>query len=81
GQYDAAIQAYLDAERSGGGAWWVAWCDYGIASIYGRRGDSVNAVQYLRRAIARDSACKIEARTEPDFNPVRADPSFQALLR
>ncbi|SFV03140.1 polysaccharide deacetylase family protein [Alicyclobacillus macrosporangiidus] len=81
GRYDEAIRAYQDALASGRGEWWIPWCDYGIASIYGRRGDVENTVRYLREAISLDPSCKTEARTEHDFDPVRASAAFQALIR
>ncbi|WP_051663183.1 polysaccharide deacetylase family protein [Alicyclobacillus macrosporangiidus] len=81
GRYDEAIRAYQDALASGHGDWWIPWCDYGIASIYGRRGDVENTVRYLREAISLDPSCKTEARTEHDFDPVRASAAFQELIR
>ncbi|HEX3014942.1 MAG TPA: hypothetical protein VHQ46_00930, partial [Desulfobacteria bacterium] len=75
--YDQAISWYtkaLEVEKS-------CWSYYGIASIYGRRGDVANTVKYLKMAIAINSGTKGAAREEKDFNPVRTSPQFQALLK
>lgn len=56
------------------------WSYYGIASIYGRRGDVKNTVEYLKKAIDLDSAVKEEAKTEADFDPVRNSQEFKNLI-
>lgn len=56
------------------------WTYYGIASIYGRRGDINNAVEYLKKAIEIDSAAKEEAKTETDFDPVRGSKEFKDIV-
>ncbi|WP_054970662.1 polysaccharide deacetylase family protein [Alicyclobacillus ferrooxydans] len=81
GYYDQAIATYQTAIPLGSGKWWKAWAYYGIASIYGRRGDVQHVVEYLKEAEALSTITKIAARTEKDFNPVRSSPVFQALLR
>jgi tetratricopeptide (TPR) repeat protein len=78
--YDQAIQTYHQALRIKTKAWWQAWCYYGIASIYGRRGDVANAVSNLKAAIKLNTATKIAARTEPDFTHVRSNPAFRKLV-
>lgn len=61
---------------------WKKWSYYGIAAIYGRRGDVKDTVEYLKQAIAMDPVrVKQVARTESDFDNVRSSPSFQALLK
>jgi hypothetical protein len=37
-------------------------------------------LDWLRRAIALDERNRDDARTDPDFDPVRADPRFVALV-
>lgn len=81
GYYNEAIATYKKAIPLGTGQWWKAWSYYGIASIYGRRGDVPHVVQYLKEAEAISVNTKIAARTEKDFNPVRWSPAFQALLK
>ncbi|QSO47191.1 polysaccharide deacetylase family protein [Alicyclobacillus mengziensis] len=81
GHYDEAIATYKTAIPLGNGQWWKAWAYYGIASIYGRRGDVQHVAQYLKQAEAISQSTKVAARTEKDFNPVRSSPVFQALLR
>jgi tetratricopeptide (TPR) repeat protein len=61
---------------------WKMWSYYGIASIYGRRGDVKDTVTYLEKAIAMNpTLIKEHARTESDFNPVRNSEQFQQLIR
>ncbi|NFS11079.1 hypothetical protein FDE77_07250 [Clostridium botulinum] len=56
------------------------WTYYGIASIYGRRGEVQNTVKYLSKAIELDEVVKKEAKDEADFNPVRESKEFQDLI-
>jgi len=56
------------------------WSYYGIASIYGRRGDTANTVKYLKLAIEINPEIKEEAKTESDFNPVRNSTEFKKLI-
>lgn len=81
GYYDQAIATYKQAIPLGNGQWWKAWSYYGIAAVYGRRGDVPHVVEYLKQAEALSVNTKIAARTEKDFNPVRWSPAFQALLK
>lgn len=58
------------------------WTYYGIASIYGRRGDVANTVKYLQLAIAiNPDGIKKEAQTEHDFDNVRSSQEFQNLIK
>lgn len=56
------------------------WTYYGIASIYGRRGDVYNAVEHLKKAIEINSAVKEEAKTESDFDPIRDSKDFKDII-
>lgn len=58
-----------------------AWTYYGIASIYGRRGDVENTVLYLSKAIEVDKSVIEYAKTEHDFNPVRNSEKFNELIK
>lgn len=57
-----------------------AWTYYGIASIYGRRGDVNNTVLYLKKAIEVDSVVIEHAKTEHDFDPVRNSDKFRQII-
>lgn len=77
GQLDNALEWYnkaLEVED-------YVWTYYGISSIYGRRGDIDNAVKYLKKAIDIDIAVKEEAKTEPDFDPVRNSEEFKSIIQ
>ncbi|NRD78936.1 hypothetical protein HPT25_16350 [Bacillus sp. BRMEA1] len=56
------------------------WTYYGIASIYGRRGDVANTVKYLKLAISFGAYTKTAAKTEKDFDNVRNSKEFQSLV-
>ena len=82
GYYNEALIWYdkaLDIEQ-------YMWSYYGIASIYGRRGDVSNTVKYLEEAVKAEgaedgkSAIKEEAKTEGDFDPVRSNKEFQNFI-
>lgn len=75
--YDEAIKWYekdMQLEK-------YIWTYYGIASIYGRRGDVDNTIKYLKEAVAIDSGVKSLAAEEQDFNPVKDSKEFQALIK
>ncbi|MDF2881957.1 MAG: tetratricopeptide repeat protein [Clostridiaceae bacterium] len=77
GHYDEAITWYnkaIEVDKND------PWTYYGIASIYGRRGDIENTVKYLKQAIALYAGVKAEAAKEVDFNPVKNSPQFKALI-
>ena len=56
------------------------WSYYGIASIYGRRGDVTNTMTYLNKAIQIDPGVKDVAKTEHDFDPVNSSKEFQKAV-
>lgn len=75
-QLDLALEWYnkaLDIED-------YKWSYYGISSIYGRRGDVNNTVEYLKKAIIMDKSIKEVAKTEHDFEPVRDSKEFQDII-
>lgn len=57
-----------------------AWSYYGIASIYGRKGDVSNTMMYLNKAIQIDPGVKEVAKTEHDFDPVKNSEEFQKAV-
>lgn len=76
GHYDEAIKWYekdLEVEN-------FEWSYYGIASIYGRKGDTSNAVKYLKLAIDINPNVKTEAKGEEDFDKVRENKEFKQLI-
>lgn len=78
GHYDEAIAWYnktIEVDKND------PWTYYGIASIYGRRGDVENTVKYLKQAIALDAGVKAEAAKEVDFNPVKDSAEFKDLIK
>jgi tetratricopeptide (TPR) repeat protein len=77
GYYDEAISWYNQAL----GVEKFVWSYYGIASIYGRRGDVENACKYLKMAIDMEPAVKATAREEVDFNNVKSSKEFQTLVK
>lgn len=56
------------------------WSYYGIASIYGRRGDMTNTMTYLNKAIQMDLGVKEVAKTESDFDPVKDSEEFRKAV-
>lgn len=74
--YDEAIIWYnkaLEIEK-------FEWSYYGIASIYGRKGDVANTVKYLKLAIEINPGVRNTARNEADFDNVRQSPEFKKLI-
>lgn len=75
--YDEALQWYdkaLSVEN-------YIWSYYGKASIYGRKGDAVNAAANLKTAMAMDSSVLDLAKEEPDFDNVRDSEEFKELFK
>lgn len=79
GYYDKAIEEYkkaLQVEQ-------FTWSYYGIASIYGRRGDVENSVKYLKLAISVSDSpelVKDAAKNEVDYNNVKNSKEFQGVV-
>ncbi len=77
GRYDEAAQYY---ERAVALAPEHPKPQYNLACLYSLRGDVQAAVAALSRAIRTAEIFRDEARNDPDFDPIRADPRFQALV-
>nr|WP_281418717.1 hypothetical protein [Clostridium frigoris] len=76
GYYTKAITWYkkdLEVEK-------FEWSYYGIASIYGRKGDINNTVKYLKLGIAINPNIKNEAKNEKDFDNVKKYKQFKQLI-
>ena len=74
--YDKAIEWYekdLEVEK-------FEWSYYGIASIYGRKGDVSNTVKYLKLAITINPNIKNNAKDEKDFDKVRKYKEFMEII-
>lgn len=56
------------------------WSYYGIASIYGRKGDINNTVKYLKIAIDINPNIKNVAKNEKDFDNVKQYKQFKQLI-
>ncbi|EHI97169.1 Tetratricopeptide TPR_1 repeat-containing protein [Clostridium sp. DL-VIII] len=56
------------------------WTYYGIASIYGRKGDVINTMTYLNKAMQMDTGVKEVAKTEHDFDPVKNSEEFKKAV-
>lgn len=77
GKYEEALNWYdkdLEIEN-------YIWSYYGKASIYGRRGDVVNTVKFLKIAIDMSPDIKSIAKEEKDFNPVKDSKEFKDLVK
>lgn len=53
---------------------------YNRASIYSVCGETDGALTYLEKAIALGDECREEAKTNEDFDNIRADPRFKKLI-
>jgi len=53
---------------------------YGLARLYARAGDAVNAVATLRDAIERNARWRELAATQADFDGIHDDPEFRRLI-
>lgn len=76
GNMDKALEWYnkdLEVED-------YVWSYYGISSIYGRRGDVINTMKYLNKAIQIDQSVKEVAKIEHDFDPVKDSKEFQNVV-
>lgn len=53
---------------------------FNVACCESLSGQTTEAIGHLRRAIELWEPCREMARQEPDFDPIREDPAFQALI-
>jgi tetratricopeptide (TPR) repeat protein len=51
------------------------------ACCYGLQGNVEQAIQNLQQAIRLDAKYREMAKTDTDFDPIRKNPEFQALLQ
>jgi tetratricopeptide (TPR) repeat protein len=69
-QFDALLAANPDSD----------FAHYGVALLNSMTGQNEEALEHLARAIALNSAFRIQARTDPDFIDMVDDPRFTELL-
>ena len=69
----AAIQRALELEPR------EAILHYNLACYFSLAGEKRRCLECLSRAVKLDSKYRIEAGEEPDFDPMRSDPDFQAI--
>lgn len=53
---------------------------YNLACLYSLRSAIPDALSNLEEAIKRAGSLRIEARTDPDFDPIRQEPGFRKLV-
>lgn len=53
---------------------------FNVACCESLAGLTTDAVEHLRRAIELWEPCRAMARDEADFDPIREEPAFQALI-
>jgi Flp pilus assembly protein TadD len=53
---------------------------YNLACVYALRNKNNEAIPFLKKALALSPALRQDAATDSDFDPLRQDPRFQALL-
>jgi superkiller protein 3 len=76
--FQRAIRVYKDRQTRGADD---PSTKYYVAAAYALRGDTERAVKYLRESFTRLQAINTtRARLDPDFDPVREQPQFRALV-
>lgn len=77
--FERAIRAFRGRQARGADDPATA---YYVAAGYALRGEAAKAVRYLEASLARlRSLTRVRASLDPDFDPVRGDPGFQALVQ
>jgi Flp pilus assembly protein TadD len=77
GRLDMAIQALEEALEWESGE---AIIHYNLACYWSLAGNRKLALVYLAQAFEIDAGLREQVRTEPDFDPIRMDPDFRALM-
>ncbi len=91
GRVAVTRRAYAAAGKTG---YWRATLDYhlartngaplpevGFAKLYTHLGDAERALEFLERGYAKRSGDLLYLNVEPQFDPLRKDPRFQAIIR
>ena len=53
---------------------------YKLACCYALEGQAVSSLEWLQKVIERDACHRTLARSDPDYDLIRADPRFRALV-
>lgn len=77
GEFEEALKVLHQAAEIHPKSEHVLYC---IAAAASRAGDSAAALKALRSAIVANSANRAQARGDSDFDPIREDGDFQALV-
>jgi tetratricopeptide (TPR) repeat protein len=74
GMYRAMLAKQIELDAAGRGS------PYSIATLYGRLGQTQEALRYLEEAVAKRDEHSIAMAIDPSFVGLRKDPRFQKLL-
>jgi tetratricopeptide (TPR) repeat protein len=77
GEYPEALKALQQAADIHPKNEHVLYC---LAAVHARTGDTPSALKALRSAILANPANRAQARSDSDFDPIRADSDFAALV-
>jgi hypothetical protein len=77
--YSTALRLWLSRARSGQMAGFVS--PMAVALLAVRAGEKPLALDWLERAYAAHSPMIVYVAVDPQFDPLRAEPRFQALLQ
>jgi tetratricopeptide (TPR) repeat protein len=77
GEYPDALKALQQAAEIHPKNEHVLYC---LAAVHARTGDTAGALKALRSAIHANPANRAQARSDADFDPIRADLDFAALV-
>jgi tetratricopeptide (TPR) repeat protein len=78
GNLGAAIEALEKAREANAGD---ALIFFNLARYWSLSGDKPHTLEHLARALALEPRFRERLETEPDFEPLRLDPDFQALAK
>jgi serine/threonine protein kinase/tetratricopeptide (TPR) repeat protein len=76
--YQGFLQAFLDHSLKNPA---LSGRPYWIASLYARLGKKNEALTWLEKAYAERAGGIVRLRSDPDFDSLRADPGFVAIIR
>jgi quercetin dioxygenase-like cupin family protein len=77
GRYAEAADEAREAAKANPG---YAGLSYNLACCESLAGRATDAIEHLRLAIGTSDRCRSLARGDSDFDPIRAEPAFQALV-
>jgi tetratricopeptide (TPR) repeat protein len=77
GEFDGALKYLQQAAEIHPRNEHVLYC---LAAAFSRSGDTPGALKALRSAIVASPSSRAQARSDSDFDPIREDPDFVALV-